>query len=35
MASSCRIMKIVIDNYESLLELWEECLKEKLDQETK
>ena len=28
-------MKRVIDNYESLLQLWEECLKEKLDQETK
>ena len=28
-------MKIVIDNYESLLQLWEECLEEKLDQETK
>ena len=28
-------MKRVIDNDESLLELWEECLKEKLDQETR
>ena len=27
-------MKRVIDNYESLLQLWEECLEEKLDQET-
>ncbi|XP_066927281.1 zinc finger MYM-type protein 1-like [Clytia hemisphaerica] len=28
-------MKRIIDNYESLLLLWDECLKEKLDQETK
>ena len=28
-------IKRVIVNYESLLQLWEECLKEKLDQETK
>ena len=28
-------IKRIIDNYESLLQLWEECLKEKLDQETK
>jgi len=28
-------MKRVIDNYESLLQLWEEYLEEKLDQETK
>ena len=28
-------MKRVIDNYERLLQLWEECLEEKLDQETK
>ena len=28
-------MKRVIDNYESLLPLWEECFEEKLDQEKK
>ena len=28
-------MKRVIDNYESLLQLWEECLEENLDQEAK
>ena len=28
-------MKRLIDNYESLLQLWAECLEEKLDQETK
>ena len=28
-------MKRVIDNYESFLQLWEECLEKKLDQETK
>ena len=28
-------MKRIIDNYELLLQLWEECLEEKLDQETK
>ena len=28
-------IKRIIDNNESLLQLWEECLKEKLDQETK
>ena len=28
-------IKRVIDNFESLFELWEECTEEKLDQETK
>jgi len=28
-------MKRIIDNYETLLKLWDECLEEKLDQETK
>ena len=28
-------VKRVVDNYESLLQLWEECLEEELDQETK
>ena len=28
-------MKRIIDNYELFLQLWEECLEEKLDQETK
>ena len=28
-------MKRIIDNYEPLLQLWEQCLKEKLDQDTK
>ena len=28
-------MKRIIDNYQSLLKLWEECLEERLDQETR
>ena len=30
-----KCMKRIIDNYELLLQLWEECLEEKLDEETK
>ena len=28
-------MKRIVDNYELFLQLWEDCLEEKLDQETK
>ena len=29
-----KCMKRILDNYQSLMQLWEECLEEKLDQET-